>query len=78
MKSNSSVRTPAIAHSNVRKSDDATVVPVGTVLRRAQRDLFFRRCLYAMFIILLVTAIAYFAIMGYIDILLDKFYSLLG
>lgn len=77
MKSSSSVRKPAIANSNVRKSDD-TVVPVGTVLRRAQRQLVLRRWLYATLIILLITVIAYLYLMGYVDILLDKFYSLLG
>lgn len=77
MKSNSSVRKPAIATSNVRKSDD-TVVPVGTVLRRAQRQLVLRRWLYATLIILLITVVAYLYLMGYVDILVDKFYSLLG
>ena len=77
MKSNSSVRRPALTHSGINTSADESV-SIGTVLRRAKKNLFFKRCLIGIFIVLLITLVVCLFLLGYVDLLMDKFYSLLG
>ena len=74
MKSHSSVRRPSLVET--RSVGDSNSKSVGETLRKAKRDLFFRRCLIAIFIVLLVTLIAALFLLGYMDQFVDKIISL--
>ena len=77
MKSNTSVRSPKLAGSTGRNSHDSDM-SLGDTLRKAKKDLFFARCIYGILIVLLITSIVVLFAFGYIDKLVDWFYSLMG
>ena len=76
MRTNSSVRSPKLAGSAVRSGKDADM-SLGDTLRKAKKDLFFRRCVYGILFVLVITAIAALFYLGYVDMLVDWFYSLM-
>lgn len=76
MRSNSSVRSPKLAGSAARNGRDADM-SLGDTLRKAKKDLFFTRCVYGILLVLVITAIAALFYLGYIDMLVDWFYSLM-
>ena len=55
---------------------DNSSASIGTILRRAQRQLVVKRCAYVLVVMVLIAAVAYLYLMGYIDILIDKFYHM--
>ena len=71
------VRKPALAHSNISRNnrDD---VPVGEVMRKAKRDLFFRRCIWGILLVLLVTLIIASFVLGYAEVYIDRFFAMIG
>ena len=76
MKSTNSVRSPKLAVSSTQSTKDAEL-SLGDTLRRAKRDLFFTRCVYAIVIVLTVTALVAMYLLGYVDLAVDWFYSLM-
>ena len=66
-----------MAHSSVKKDKNADM-SVGDVIRKAKKDLFFKRCLYGIMLVLIVTLIAAAFILGYADSLIERFFSLMG
>lgn len=77
MKNGTTIRRPGLANSNTnRKGGDNE--SIGDVMRKAKQDLFFRRCLLGILLVLLVSAIAYAIIAGYAEGVIDWFYSLVG
>lgn len=77
VRSNSSVRKPALAHSDIGNKASAAK-GIGEVMKKAQRELFFKRVTYAILAVLLVTFIAYAVAMGYAEVIIDRFFSLMG
>lgn len=77
MRNGSFVRRPALANSSsvLGRGENTSI---GDVMRKAKKDLFFRRCLLGIFLVLLVSALIYAAIVGYAEILVDKFFALVG
>ncbi|MBP5261666.1 MAG: hypothetical protein J6Z43_06035 [Clostridiales bacterium] len=76
MKSSNSVRSPKLAASGFQSTKTADL-SLGDTLRKAKRDLFFTRCIYAILIVLLVTALVAMYLLGYADLAMDWFYSLM-
>ena len=77
VRSNSSVRKPALAHSDIgNKASSAR--GIGEVMKKAQRELFFKRITYAILAVLLLTFIVYAVVGGYAEVLIDRFFSLMG
>ncbi len=76
MKTNSTVRSPKLAGSAVRSSKVAEM-SLGDTLRKAKKDLFFTRCVYGILFIFIAAAIFALFYFGYIDMLIDWFYSLM-
>lgn len=77
MRSSSSVRKPALAHSEI-SGDKDNQLSIGAVMRKAKRELFLRRVVYGILLVLLITFIAYVIALGYAEDLVDKFFSLMG
>ena len=50
---------------------------LGDTLRKAKKDLFFTRCVYGILFIFIAAAIFALFYFGYIDMLIDWFYSLM-
>ena len=50
---------------------------LGDTLRKAKKDLFFTRCVYGILILLVLIAACVLYYLGYIDMLVDWFYSLM-
>lgn len=73
----SHVRKPALAHSNISRKN-RNDIPVGDVMRKAKRDLFFRRCIYGMLAVTLITVIIAAFVLGYAETYIDKFFSMIG
>lgn len=69
MKSNSTVRRPSLVDSGNGSSSDSK--SVGETLRKAKRDLFFRRCLVGIFLVLVITFVAALFILGYVSDFID-------
>ncbi len=76
MRSTNSVRSPKLAGTGTRDSKNAEI-SLGDTLRKAKRDLFFTRCVYGILIVLIVTALVALYLLGYVDMLIDWFYSLM-
>ena len=70
MKSSSSVRRPSLVDS--RTNGNTNDASVGATLRKAKKDLFFRRCLIGIFLVLLITLIVALFTLGYAGQLVDK------
>ena len=70
LKSSSSVRRPSLVDS--RTGGNANEASVGETLRKAKRDLFFRRCLLAIFLVLIITFVVAMFTLGYAGLLADK------
>ncbi len=77
VRSNSSVRKPALAHSDISDKASASV-GIGEVMKKAQKELVFKRITYVILALLLITFIAYAVVMGYAEMLVDRFFSLMG
>jgi len=77
VKSKISVRRPSLAHSSLSR-DTEERVPLGDILRKAQRDLLLRRIAYGLLLLLVVALIVLAIVNGYAEQLIDKFYALLG
>lgn len=77
VRSSSSVRKPALAHSEI-SGDKDNQLSIGAVMRKAKRELFLRRVVYGILLVLLITFIAYVIALGYAEDLVDKFFSLMG
>ena len=77
VRSSSSVRKPALAHSEI-SGDKDNQLSIGAVMRKAQRELFLRRVVYGMLIALLIAFIGYIITLGYAEDLVDRFFSLMG
>jgi len=69
LKSSSSVRRPSLVNGKTGNSESNSV---GETLRKAKRDLFFRRCLVAIFLVLLITLIIALFLLGYVSLIVDK------
>ena len=76
MRSNSSVRRPALANSNTSGIQDD--VSIGEKLRKAKKDLFFSRCVCGILLVLLVTAIACAFLLGYVSEFVDYLFAIIG
>ncbi|MCR5059518.1 MAG: hypothetical protein K6A80_00645 [Saccharofermentans sp.] len=76
MRTTNSVRSPKLASSgfNAGQTSDLSL---GDVLRKAKKDLFFTRCVYAILVVMIITAIAAAVYFGYADMLVDWFFSLM-
>lgn len=77
MRSSSSVRKPALAHSEI-SGDKDNQLSIGAVMRKAKKDLFLRRVVYGILLVLLLTFIVYVITLGYAEDLIDRFFSLMG
>ncbi len=77
MRSSSSVRKPALAHSEI-SGDKDNQLSIGAVMRKAKRELFLRRVVYGILLVLLLTLIAYVITLGYAEDIVDRFFSLMG
>lgn len=73
---NSNVRRPSIAVSSVSSSIEGKE-SVGDVLRKARKELIFKRICIGMVLIVLVTLIVYLCVSGYIPDLIDAFFALI-
>ncbi|MBP3811362.1 MAG: hypothetical protein ILA15_11750 [Clostridiales bacterium] len=73
---NSNVRRPSIAVSSVSSSIEGKE-SVGDVLRKAKKELIFKRICIGMFLIVLATLIVYLCVSGYIPDLIDGFFALI-
>ena len=61
MKSNSTVRRPSLVDSGNGSNSES----------KAKRDLFFRRCLVGIFLVLVITVVAALFILGYVSDFID-------
>ncbi|MBO4242241.1 MAG: hypothetical protein IKT14_03495 [Clostridiales bacterium] len=77
MKPRMSVRRPSLAHSSLSRTSEEKI-PVGDVLRKAQRDLLLKRICYGLLIVILIALIVAGVVMGYAAQFVDWFYALLG
>lgn len=77
VRSSSSVRKPALAHSEI-SGDKDNQLSIGAVMRKAKRELFLRRVVYGILLVLLLTLIAYVITLGYAEDIVDRFFSLMG
>ncbi|MBR4493293.1 MAG: hypothetical protein IKP14_01160 [Clostridiales bacterium] len=73
---NSNVRRPSIAVSSVSSSIEGKE-SVGDVLRKAKKELIFKRICIGMVLIVLATLIVYLCVSGYIPDLIDGFFALI-
>ena len=73
---NSNVRRPSIAVSSVSSSIEGKE-SVGDVLRKAKKELIFKRICIGMVLIVLATLIVYLCVSGYIPDLIDGFCALI-
>ena len=71
---NSNVRRPSIAVSSVSSSIEGKE-SVGDVLRKAKKELIFKRICIGMVLIVLATLIVYLCVSGYIPDLIDGFFA---
>lgn len=76
MRSNTSIRKPALANAN--NNNNKGNLSIGEKLSKARRDLFFRRCILGIICALLVTIVIMAFVNGFVDVIIDKFYQLLG
>ncbi len=76
MKNSSSVRRPSLVTSSMSQGHNGSDKSIGDSLRKARKDLFFSRCVWGIFIVLLVTVIAVLFIQGYVDRFIDFILSL--
>ena len=76
MKSTNTVRSPKLLSSGT-SSDRTKDLSLGDTLRRAKKDLFFMRCVYGILAVLAITAVVVLFYLGYVDLLVDWFYSLM-
>ena len=74
---NSNVRRPSIAVSSVSSSIEGKE-SVGDVLRKAKKELIFKRICIGMVLIVLATLIVYLCVSGYIPDLIDGFFALIA
>ena len=77
MKHRMSVRRPSLAHSNLSGTSEEKI-PVGDVLRKAQKDLLMKRICYGLLLVIVIALIAASVVMGYAAQFVDWFYALLG
>ena len=70
------VRRPSIAVSSVSSSIEGKE-SVGDVLRKAKKELIFKRICIGMVLIVLATLIVYLCVSGYIPDLIDGFFALI-
>lgn len=73
---NSNVRKPSIAVTSISRSIDGKE-SVGDILRKAKKDLIFRRIVLAMLLVILVVWIIYLFVGGFISDLFDASLSLI-
>ena len=73
---NSNIRRPSIAVSSVSSSIEGKE-SVGDVLRKAKKELIFKRICIGMVLIVLATLIVYLCVSGYIPDLIDGFFALI-
>lgn len=71
-----SVRSPKLASSGFN-AGQTTDLSLGDTLRKAKKDLFFTRCVYAILVVLIIMAVLAAIYLGYADMLVDWFFSLL-
>ena len=77
MKNKINIRRPSLAKGTTgNKHGEA--LPVGDVLRKAKKDLLLSRCLYGVIAALVIAIIVFAVINGYLDSLVDSFFSLIG
>ena len=76
LKSNNAIRRPSLAHSSI-STDRSSNLSIGDTLRKAKSDLFFARCIYGILIALLIMAVILAYAFGYMEMLMDKFISLM-
>ncbi|SCW27323.1 hypothetical protein SAMN02910456_00221 [Ruminococcaceae bacterium YRB3002] len=76
MRSTNNVRSPNLLSSGAG-SDKTKDLSLGDTLRKAKKDLFFTRCVYGMIAVMAVTAVFFMFYLGYVDLLVEWFYSLM-
>ncbi|MCQ2482161.1 MAG: hypothetical protein MJ153_01570 [Clostridia bacterium] len=77
MKNKDAVRSPEFINSGVNKVSDSKS-SVGSILRKANRDLIISRIVYAVLIVLLVAILFLAYNFGYLTYLVDKAFELIG
>lgn len=70
------VRRPSIAVSSVSSSIEGKET-IGDALRKAKKELLFKRICIAMVLIVLAALVVYLCVSGYIPDLIDGFFALI-
>ncbi len=73
---NSNIRKPSIAATSVSSSIGGKE-SVGDILRKAKKELIFKRICIAMFLLVLVALVIYLFVAGYIGDLIDNSLALI-
>ena len=73
---NSNVRRPSIAVSSVSSSIEGKE-SIGDALRKARKELMFKRICLALGLLVFVALIVYLCVSGYIPDLIDGFFALI-
>jgi len=74
---NSNIRKPAMGATSVSSSISGDM-SVGDILRKAKKELILKRICLAMFLLVLIALVVYFAVAGYFEAIADFFIALVG